>query len=85
MQRKVADELGMNSTPREEQQVWLNQKKLILWKQLLQGEKPFFVSLLNFSPMIRDTEIEALQLEISKLVFGREEMARERLELEIRY
>merc|ERR1712066_559109 len=32
----------------------------------------------------RDTEIEALQAEISKLVFGREELARGRLELEIR-
>jgi len=32
----------------------------------------------------RDTEIEALQAEISKLVLGREELARGRLELEIR-
>jgi len=32
----------------------------------------------------RDTEIEALQAEIGKLVSGREELARERLELEIR-
>ena len=32
----------------------------------------------------RDTEIEALQMEISKLVLGKEESARGRLELEIR-
>ena len=35
--------------------------------------------------MIRDTEIEALQMEISKLVLGKEESARGRLELEIRF
>ena len=33
----------------------------------------------------RDTEIEALQMEISKLVLGKEESARGRLELEIRF
>ena len=32
----------------------------------------------------RDKEIEALQMEISKLVLGREESAKEWLELEIR-
>ena len=32
----------------------------------------------------RDTEIEALQAEISKLVLGREELVRGRLEFEIR-